>query len=219
MALFDSLPLYRFDRAVERDHAVRVVGLDEAGRGPLAGPVIAAAAILDLAEPIDGINDSKKTPEKKRRALYEEITLKAVAWGVGEASPEEIDKYNILQASLLAMQRAIDGIGQAWSLALVDGNCFIPSLPQTVQKTVIKGDGLSASIAAASIIAKVTRDRIMAAYGRDYPQWDFQVHKGYPTARHRDLIGKLGLCEIHRKSFCKRFVRETTPPPKSCRGT
>ena len=207
MPPFDCLPLYRFDQDIEREGGVRVVGLDEAGRGPLAGPVVAAAAILNLAEPIAGVNDSKKTPEKKRAELYEEITAKAVAWGVGEASVDEIDRHNILRASLLAMQRALDSMGPVWSLALVDGNHYIASIPRGVQKTVVKGDGLSASIAAASIIAKVTRDRIMARYGEKYPQWDFPAHKGYPTARHRELIGNFGLCEIHRKSFCGKFVR------------
>jgi ribonuclease HII len=184
-----------------------VVGIDEAGRGPLAGPVVAAAVVLDLNDPISGINDSKKVAPKKREILYDEIAAKARAWAVASASPEEIDKYNILRATLLAMKRALDDIGHAWSIVLVDGNQYIASVPRTVQKPVIKGDGLSASIAAASIMAKVTRDRIMAEYHKLYPEWDFHVHKGYPTARHRELIGKLGLCGIHRKSFCGKFLR------------
>jgi ribonuclease HII len=210
MALFDSTPLYAFDIAQEIDHGAHLVGIDEAGRGPLAGPVVAAAVVLDLNDPISGINDSKKVAPKKREFLFGEIAAKARAWAVASASPEEIDKYNILRATLLAMKRALDNIGHAWSLVLVDGNQYIASVPRTVQKPVIKGDGLSASIAAASIMAKVTRDRIMAGYHRVYPEWDFLVHKGYPTARHRELIGRLGLCGIHRKSFCGKFLSETT---------
>ena len=210
MVSFDSTPLYAFDKAQETDHGANVVGVDEAGRGPLAGPVVAAAVVLDLENPINGINDSKKVAPKKREVLYDEIAAKARAWAVASASPGEIDTCNILQATLLAMKRALDDIGPAWSLVLVDGNQYITSLPRAVQKPVIKGDGLSASIAAASIMAKVTRDRIMAGYHRVYPEWDFHVHKGYATARHRELIGKLGLCGIHRKSFCGRFISETS---------
>jgi Ribonuclease HII len=206
MAQFDTTPLYAFDLTQELQHGTPVVGIDEAGRGPLAGPVVAAAVVLDLNNPINGIYDSKKVAPRKRELLYDEIAEKAHAWAVASASPEEIDKYNILQATFMAMKRALDDISLTWSIALVDGNQYITSLPRNVQKPVIKGDGLSASIAAASIMAKVTRDRIMAGYHLLYPQWDFQVHKGYPTARHRELIGKLGLCDIHRKSFCKHFL-------------
>ncbi|MGB7567050.1 MAG: ribonuclease HII [Chitinivibrionales bacterium] len=207
MAPFDSMPLYAFDVAQELKHSAHVVGIDEAGRGPLAGPVVAAAVVLDLNNPISSINDSKKVRPQKRDFLYDEIAKKARAWAVASASPEEIDKYNILQATFMAMKRALDTIGMWWSLVLVDGNQYIASLPRTVQKPVIKGDGLSASIAAASIMAKVTRDRIMTEYHREYPEWDFHVHKGYATQRHRDLIGRLGLCGIHRKSFCGKFLK------------
>jgi ribonuclease HII len=128
---------------------------------------------------------------------------------VGQASVEEIDRHNILQASLIAMKRALDGIACAWSLALVDGNCRIPSLDNGRQLTVVAGDAKSASIAAASIIAKVTRDRLMARYHDQYPAYEFSLHKGYPTALHRDRIRQLGLCEIHRRSFCRGLVAQT----------
>lgn len=211
MAQFDTTPLYAFDRTLELQDGTHVVGIDEAGRGPLAGPVVAAAVVLDLTSPIVGIFDSKKVPPGKREFLYNEIAAKARCWAVASASHEEIDKYNILQATLLAMKRALDDIDLTWSLVLVDGNQYLPSLPRAVQKPVIKGDGRSASIAAASIMAKVTRDRIMAGYHRLYPEWGFLVHKGYPTARHRELIGKIGISDIHRKSFCKRFLSDGNP--------
>jgi ribonuclease HII len=182
------------------------VGIDEAGRGPLAGPVVAAAVVLDLSAPIDGVNDSKKIKPEKREMLYEQICCKARSWAVGEASHEEIDRYNILQATFLAMKRAVDKIKVSWNLALVDGNQYIPSLDKAIQKPVVKGDGQSASIAAASIIAKVTRDRIMERYHQEFPDWDFASHKGYPTQRHRQCIGQFGLCGIHRKSFCTNFT-------------
>jgi ribonuclease HII len=206
MAKYDVAALYVFDRECERLENVRVVGIDEAGRGPLAGPVVAAAVILDLQKPIDGVNDSKKVAPEKRKRLYEEICGRAAAWSVGEASHGEIDKYNILQATFLAMKRALDALKVSWTMALVDGNQFIPSIGRLLQKPIVKGDGQSASIAAASIIAKVTRDRIMEEYHRRYPDWDFAVHKGYPTARHRQCIEKFGLCDIHRKSFCTHLT-------------
>jgi ribonuclease HII len=197
--------LYDFDIAFEREHQRSIIGIDEAGRGPLAGPVVAAAVILDLSKPIDGINDSKKISPAKREKLFDAIRCGAKAWSVGQASHEEIDEYNILQATFLAMNRALDGICAEWSLALVDGNQCIPAIDRSLQVPIVKGDTLSASIAAASIIAKVTRDRIMEGHHRDYPGWDFAVHKGYPTARHRQRIKDLGLCAIHRKSFCTHF--------------
>jgi ribonuclease HII len=204
----DTGALYDFDTALKRKHVRCVVGIDEAGRGPLAGPVVAAAVILDLSRPIPGIDDSKKIPPAKRLRLFDEIRAGAKAWSVGEASHEEIDRLNILQATFLAMRRALDGIREKWSLALVDGNQYIPTVGRTFQMPIIKGDALSASIAAASIIAKVTRDRIMERFHGKYPGWDFLTHKGYPTARHRQLIRELGPCAIHRKSFCTKFQPE-----------
>jgi|WetSurMetagenome_2_1015567.scaffolds.fasta_scaffold01814_2 ribonuclease HII len=211
MARSDTQALYDFDVRVERQRACRVVGLDEAGRGPLAGPVVAAAVVLDLSRPIDGVFDSKQVSGKKREALYGRITAEAAAWSVGQASVEEIEGRNILRASLLAMRRALDKIGVAWSLALIDGNQIIPGLDHNVQCTVVKGDAASASIAAASIIAKVSRDRIMSGYHAEFPDYGFSRHKGYGTAFHIDRIRALGLCRLHRASFCARFVRQPGP--------
>jgi len=210
MALSNCSALYAFDKNIEVTRSVRVVGLDEAGRGPLAGPVVAAAVILDLDKPIDGINDSKKLSAKKRDALYISITKEAVCWAVAQASPEEIDSLNILRASLLAMKRALDKIEQAWSLAIIDGNVRIPEVAPDRQETIVKGDGKSASIAAASILAKVTRDRIMEQYEMQFPLYQFATHKGYPTALHRELVQKNGMCQIHRKSFCRSLKTQTT---------
>jgi ribonuclease HII len=209
MARCDTQALYDFDLRIEAERGCRVAGLDEAGRGPLAGPVVAAAVMLDLGRAIPGVNDSKKLSAKKRDELYDVITAGAAAWAVGQASVEEIDRHNILQASLLAMKRALDAIARPWSLALVDGNRGIPSLDSGRQLTVVAGDAQSASIAAASIIAKVTRDRLMRAYHDRYPAYEFAVHKGYGTALHRERIRQLGLCEIHRRSFCARLVSQT----------
>jgi ribonuclease HII len=220
MARSDTSALYAFDRAMESGRTVRVVGVDEAGRGPLAGPVVAAAVVLDLDRQIDGINDSKKLSPKKREELYGLITANA-AWAVGMASHEEIDSINILRASLLAMQRALSGLAQpaaseapsaasAWSLALIDGNVPVPGLDASRQQTVVRGDAQSASIAAASIIAKVTRDRLMIGYHDQYPGYEFAAHKGYPTPLHCDRIRRMGLCGIHRKTFCEAIVSQTS---------
>ncbi|MFP4417711.1 MAG: ribonuclease HII, partial [Chitinispirillaceae bacterium] len=156
------MKLYQFDRDYEKQHGCRVIGIDEAGRGPLAGPVTAAAVMLDLDDPIEGIDDSKKLTELRREELYQEIIKRAHAWGVGSATPTEIDSINILQATFLAMKRALRQISEEWSLALVDGNQPIRGFSQSKKQVpIIDGDATSASIAAASIIAKVTRDRYM----------------------------------------------------------
>lgn len=180
-----------------------VCGVDEAGRGPLAGPVVAAAVILDPARPIAGLNDSKKLSARRRQALAEEILAKALAWGVAEASVEEIDRINILQASLLAMQRAVAVLtgrhGLAPEHALIDGNQR-PQLPCTVE-TIVGGDGRVASIAAASILAKTTRDAGMRQLHAAYPQYGFDRHMGYPTALHLKALGEHGACPHHRRSF------------------
>ena len=165
--------------------------------------------MLDLDKQIDGINDSKQLSAKKREELYGFITGNA-AWAVGMASPGEIDSINILRASLLAMQRALDGLAFVWSLALIDGNVAIPGLAAPRQQTVVRGDGMSASIAAASIIAKVTRDRLMRAYHDQYPGYEFALHKGYPTSLHREKLRQLGLCGIHRKTFCESIVSQVS---------
>ena len=176
-----------------------VCGVDEAGRGPLAGPVVAAAVILDPARPIAGLNDSKKLSEKKRDALAVEIREKALAWCVAEASVEEIDELNILWASMLAMQRAVAGLSVKPESALVDGN-RCPKLEMPVE-AVVKGDGKIASIAAASILAKTVRDAGMLALHAQYPQYGFDRHMGYPTAAHFAALAAHGASPVHRKTF------------------
>jgi len=176
-----------------------VCGIDEAGRGPLAGPVVAAAVILDPARPIVGLNDSKKLSEKKRLVLADEIRAKALAWAVAEASVEEIDRLNILHATLLAMQRAVAGLQIAAESALVDGN-RCPKLAIPVE-AVVKGDGKIASIAAASILAKTVRDAGMLELDARYPQYGFARHMGYPTAAHCAALAAHGASPVHRKSF------------------
>ncbi|HSG21933.1 MAG TPA: ribonuclease HII [Azonexus sp.] len=176
-----------------------VCGVDEAGRGPLAGPVVAAAVILDPARPIPGLNDSKKLSEKKRVALAELIRERAIAWAVAEASVEEIDRINILQASLLAMQRAVAGLGVSPTSALVDGNrCPKLEIPA---EAIIKGDGKIASIAAASILAKTVRDAGMLVLHAQYPQYGFDRHMGYPTLLHFKALEEHGASPVHRRSF------------------
>ncbi len=176
-----------------------VCGIDEAGRGPLAGPVVAAAVILDPARPISGLNDSKKLSEKKRDALAVLIRERAVAWAVGEASVEEIDRLNILQATFLAMQRAVAALAVRPTSALVDGN-RCPQLQMSVE-AVVKGDGKIASIAAASILAKTVRDAGMLVLHQQYPVYGFDRHMGYPTAAHFAALEQHGASPVHRRSF------------------
>ena len=200
--------LFAFDREIIKTGEACIVGIDEAGRGPLAGPVVAAAVVLDPDRNIPGVNDSKKLSPAAREKLYNLITAGARGIGVGEASVEEIDRINILQATFLAMRRALEAITVPWTIALVDGNLCIRGVPESCQKTVVRGDGLSASIAAASIIAKVTRDRIMNDYHLRFPMYDFLSNKGYGTAGHRQRILEYGLCEHHRRTFCKNIVAQ-----------
>lgn len=178
-----------------------ICGCDEAGRGPLCGPVVAAAVILPMDIAIEGLDDSKKLTEKKREALYDIIIEKALAYGIAEASPEEIDEINILNASMLAMQRAIDKLSILPDCALIDGNCnrgfALPAFP------VVKGDNKSMSIAAASILAKVTRDRMCVSLHETYPMYGIAKHKGYPTKDHMEAVRLHGPSPIHRKSFLK----------------
>ena len=183
-----------------------VCGIDEAGRGPLAGPVCAAAVILPRDTQIEGLNDSKKLSDVKRRSLYDIITREAYAYGVAFASEAEIDEVNILNATFLAMERAVAALGLQPDIALVDGNRR-PPLGMPVQ-IIVGGDGLSASIAAASILAKVTRDRWMEELDGQYPQYGFAVHKGYGTKRHYAALTEFGPCPIHRRSFLKKFYGE-----------
>lgn len=177
-----------------------VCGIDEAGRGPLAGPVVAAAVILDPQHPIVGLNDSKKLSEKKRVALAAEIRAHAIAWAVAEASVEEIDRLNILQATFLAMTRAVAGLSTAPVSALVDGNRVPPRLG-VPGEAVVQGDGKVASIAAASILAKTVRDAGMRVLHEQYPDYGFDRHMGYPTAAHFAALQAHGPCPAHRRSF------------------
>ncbi|MGB0921817.1 MAG: ribonuclease HII [Alphaproteobacteria bacterium] len=183
---------------IEKGYPAPLCGVDEAGRGPIAGPVVAAAVILDPANTPKGLNDSKKLSEPKREALFAEITATA-QFGIGEASVEEIDTINILQASLLAMRRAVESLPIRPTTALIDGN-KLPDLPMPAY-ALVKGDARSLSIAAASILAKVTRDRQMVEMDRVYPQFGFARHKGYPTKAHLSALATFGLTPHHRRSF------------------
>lgn len=198
------MTLFEYDSAVRNDFPV-ICGIDEAGRGPLAGDVYAAAVIFDEGVFIDGLNDSKKLTEKKREKLFDEIISKAKAYCIATASVEEIEEVNILQATFLAMKRAYEGLGIAADIALIDGNQF-PKL-DCEMKTVVKGDSLSASIAAASILAKVSRDRYMTELAEKYPEYRFDKHKGYGTKLHNELILKHGPCPVHRMSFLKKLLK------------
>ena len=196
--------LWIYEQQYTENGSLTVAGVDEAGRGPLAGPVFAAAVILPFGTEIDGLNDSKKLSEAKREKLFDIITDKAVAYGIASASEKEIDGINILEATFLAMNRALKQIEGSFDLALIDGNrnkgIEYPSV------TVIKGDALCADIAAASILAKVSRDRFMYTMAEKYPQYGFEKHKGYGTKLHYKNIAKYGVCPIHRKTFLKGIV-------------
>ncbi|MBR3805518.1 MAG: ribonuclease HII [Clostridia bacterium] len=195
------MPSFEFEEKLYTQGYTAVCGCDEAGRGPLCGPVVAAAVILPRGLIIEGLNDSKKLTEKKREALFEVIKEKAVAYAIAEASPEEIDEINILNASMLAMRRAVEALNVPADFALIDGNCSrgfkIPT------ETVVKGDSKSYSIAAASILAKVTRDRQCIELDKLYPQYGIAKHKGYPTKEHMDAVRQYGPAPIYRKSFLK----------------
>lgn len=195
---------WRFEEEVRAQGFVNICGVDEAGRGPLAGPVYAAAVILPFGEDIDGLNDSKKLSEKKREVLFDVILEKAVGYGIACAQVDEIEEINILNASFLAMKRAIEKIAPLPDFALIDGN-MVRNIPIPA-RSVVKGDSLSASVAAASILAKVSRDRLLKEYDEKYPQYGFSKHKGYPTKAHYEAIEKFGPCPIHRLSFLKGRV-------------
>ena len=194
-----------FDQEFREFCGGHVCGVDEAGRGPLAGPVYAAAVILSPERPIEGLNDSKKLSEKKREILFEEIIEKAEAYAIASASVEEIEQYNILGATYLAMTRAVEGLSQKPELALIDGNRIPPSLTVPA-KTVVKGDAQSESIAAASILAKVSRDRVLLELDALYPQYGFAGHKGYGTAAHTAAIREYGPCPEHRPTFLRKIL-------------
>ena len=198
--------LWEIENELYEEGYLAVCGVDEAGRGPLAGPVCAAAVILPKGLEIAGLNDSKKLTDKKRRELFPIIKEQAIAYGIGLASEKEIDEINILQATYLAMERAIAQLEGKAGLALIDGNRAKDfGLPV---KTVVKGDSLSASIAAASILAKVTRDDMMEAYANDYPGYGFEIHKGYGTKAHYAALTEKGPSPIHRMTFLKKFYGE-----------
>lgn len=198
----NSEALYAFDQQ-QRMQFGTLCGVDEAGRGPLCGPVCCAAVILNPQDPIKGINDSKKLTEKRREALYEEITRRALAWKVVFVSPQEIDEKNILWATMDGMAQAVAGLDSQPDFVLVDGNRCPPELNRPAQ-AVVKGDANSASIAAASILAKVSRDRYMLELDREYPQYQLAKHKGYPTALHYQLIEQYGIQPFYRRSFLKK---------------
>lgn len=198
------------DYSIENEYREKgfniICGVDEAGRGPLAGPVYAAAVILPSDYVIEGLNDSKKLTEKKREALFDEIKEKALAYGIASADEKEIDEINILNATFLAMKRAINSLSVKPDLALIDGN----QKPHTdiEEVTVIKGDAKSMSIAAASVLAKVSRDRFMLEMAEKYPQYEFARHKGYGTKLHYEKIAQYGVCDIHRRTFLKKILGE-----------
>ena len=194
-----KMDLWFFEKKATAEGFSNIAGIDEAGRGPLAGPVVSAAVILPQNFSVNGVVDSKKLTIKKRLRLYQEIYTHAVSVGVGIVDSVEIDRINILQASLLSMSMAAQNLRPQPECLLIDGTFSISSpLPQ---KPIAKGDTLSISIAAASIVAKVTRDRLMEEYNAYYPQFGFSQHKGYPTRAHKEAIRKFGYCPIHRKTF------------------
>lgn len=197
---------YTFERQAHEQGFQIVCGVDEAGRGPLAGPVCAAAVILPDGLVIEGLDDSKKLTEKKRDALYDVICEDAIAYSIAFASVEEIEELNILQATFLAMKRAVEGLNVKPDLALVDGNQKPPLDIQA--RTLVKGDAKSPSIAAASILAKVTRDRLMTEIAEQYPEYEFPRHKGYGTKLHYEKIMEHGISPVHRRSFLKKITGE-----------
>ena len=201
-----QITMWEIENSLYSETVQLICGVDEAGRGPLAGPVCAAAVILPRDLQIPGLTDSKKLTDKKRRELFPVIQEQAIAYGIGLASEQEIDEINILQATFLAMRRALDQLSVRPDLALIDGNRETDfGLPV---KTVVKGDSLSANIAAASILAKVTRDNIMIQMSEQYPEYGFEIHKGYGTKAHYAALTEHGASPVHRRSFLKKFYGE-----------
>lgn len=196
--------MLEFERELYSKGITLIAGVDEAGRGPLCGPVVAAAVILNPNEKIAGVNDSKKLTEKKREELFSVIKEKAIAYSVGIVDEKTIDEINILEATRLAMKKAVEGLKEVPGHVLVDAEKHVPiNIPYT---PIIKGDAKSESIAAASIIAKVTRDHMINELDKKYPEYHFAKNKGYGTREHIAAIKEHGLCEIHRKTFCKKFI-------------
>ncbi len=200
------MPDYSVEKEIKAAGYSFVCGVDEAGRGPLAGPVCAAAVILPDGLYIEGLNDSKKISEKKREALFDVIKREAVTYAISFGSVEEIEEHNILQATFLAMNRAIDSLDTPADFAIIDGN-RVPTNIKIPCKTVVKGDSVSCSVAAASVLAKVTRDRLMLEADEKWPEYAFAAHKGYGTKVHIEAIGKYGACPIHRMSFMEKFLK------------
>lgn len=194
-----------YEQSAELKGYKAICGVDEAGRGPLAGPVCAAAVILPPNTIIDGVNDSKKLTEKKREALFDVIKETAVSYSIAYASIEEIESINILNATMLAMKRAVEGLDVKADYAMIDGNKMPPL--DIDGETIVKGDAKSMSIACASILAKVSRDRLLYEYAKEYPQYQFDKHKGYGTAAHREAILEYGPCPYHRMSFLKKIKK------------
>ncbi len=200
------MPDHSYENAARSDGFTVICGIDEAGRGPLCGPVCAAAVILPPDCEIEGLNDSKKLSEKKREAPFDVITDRAVSYGIAMATAKEIDEINILQATFLAMRRAVQVLSVQPDCALIDGNGK-PGLAME-ERTIIKGDSKSVSVAAASILAKVTRDRYMKLMDEQYPQFAFAQHKGYGTKLHYERIEQFGLCPEHRRTFLKKILEQ-----------
>ncbi len=201
-----TTPDFAHEKQANSKGFLSVCGVDEAGRGPLAGPVYAAAVILPVDCVIEGLNDSKKLSEKKREQLFDVIVEKATSYCIASASVEEIEEYNILNATFIAMNRAIDGLNTPADYALIDGN-RVPSGINVPCETIVSGDAKSCSIAAASVLAKVSRDRAVAELDEAYPQYNFKKHKGYGTKEHIEAIKKYGPCEIHRMSFLGKILK------------
>lgn len=203
-----KIRMLEYEELYSQQGYTAICGADEAGRGPLAGPVCAAAVIFPEGLVVEGINDSKKLTEKKREKLFDVIKEKALAYSVAWASVEEIEDINILNAAMLAMKRAIEGLSVKADFAMIDGN-KTPELdiPSTA---IVKGDALSQSIAAASILAKVSRDRLMLDMAKKYPEYHFEKHKGYGTQLHRDMLLQYGPCEIHRMSFLGKILNDNS---------
>ena len=201
--------LFAFDNQYRTGEATLVCGVDEAGRGPLAGPVYAAAVILPPDFVLPGLNDSKKLSAKKREELFDVIVQEALTFAIATATEQEIDEYNILNASLLAMERAVAGLTMPPDVILIDGNKTPPNLPMA--QAVVQGDAKSAAIAAASILAKVERDRAMELLDREYPAYQFARHKGYPTKLHYQMLDEYGPSPVHRTSFLKKWESGKKP--------
>lgn len=198
--------LVEFDNDIRAETCSSLVcGVDEAGRGPLAGPVCCAAVILPNDAVIEGVNDSKKLTERRREALFDKIVESALTYSVIFIDNEDIDRYNILNATMMGMQRAVSSLSLRPEIVLVDGN-RLPDITDSA-RAIVKGDGLSQSVAAASILAKVSRDRLMREYAGAYPEYGFEKHKGYGTKQHYDAISRYGLTPIHRRTFLKGILR------------